>query len=266
MVSQQASKANDVNGISSHAGDVASGSGFGKEPKVVNMRNPCGRKLKIGTWNVRTMMREGKLENVKGEMKRNGINILGLSEVRWKGDGDFMSDDVRIIYAGGKESQRGVAILLDSEMAKRVMTVVQRNDRLLMVKLQAEPMDIIIMQVYMPTSDHEDSEVDDVYEQLEEMMDEQKGKDYMVVMGDWNAEVGEGRDENEIGEFGLGRRNDRGQKLVEFCKRRKLMAANTWCEQHRRRRYTWKQPGDKRRYQLDYIIVRQSMKNRIATV
>jgi len=54
----------------------------------------------------------------KCKERQNRINILGLGEVRWKGDGDFMSDDIRIVYAGRKESQRGVAILLDAEVAK----------------------------------------------------------------------------------------------------------------------------------------------------
>ncbi len=70
----------------------------------------------MGTWNLCTMMRGGKIENVKKEMKRYGINVLGLSEVRWKDASDFMSDDTRVIYSGGKEGQRGVAIVLDNEI------------------------------------------------------------------------------------------------------------------------------------------------------
>ena len=58
---------------------------------------------KVGTWNIRSMMQKGKLENVKREMKRYGLNVLGLSEVRWKESGDFMSDDVRVIYSGGQQ-------------------------------------------------------------------------------------------------------------------------------------------------------------------
>src|ERR1043165_7041376 len=92
--------------------------------------------------------------------------------------------------------------------------------------------------------------------QLEELMDNHKGNDYTVIMGHWNAVVGEGRDQDEIGEFGLGRRNERGERLVEFCSQRKLMAANTWFEHEKRRWYTWKQPGDTARYQLDYILVK----------
>jgi hypothetical protein len=74
--------------------------------------------LRIGTWNVRTMMRRGKLQNLKREMERMSINVLGLSEVRWKDTGDFMSDRWRVVYSGGQESQRGVAMIMDEEVGR----------------------------------------------------------------------------------------------------------------------------------------------------
>lgn len=219
--------------------------------------------MKIGTWNARTMLSKGKLENVKREMERNMINVMGLSEVRWQGNGDFYSDKYRVIYAGGKESQRGVALVLDEETAKRVTEVIERNDRIMIVKLQSEPVNTAIIQVYMPTSAHDEQEVDDMYEEIEIMMNQLKGNDNLVVMGDWNAVVGEGQEGAEVGQFGLGTRNDRGEKLVEFCRRNKLMIANTWFQHAKRRRYTWKMPGDRGRYQIDYILVRQRYRNAV---
>ena len=100
----------------SSAPGVASGMGNDRVPRVVIPRNPCRTKpraIRIGTWNVRTMMKSGKLENIKREMRRNRLDILGLSEVRWKEGGDFESEEFTVCYAGGKESQRGVAIVLD---------------------------------------------------------------------------------------------------------------------------------------------------------
>jgi endonuclease/exonuclease/phosphatase family metal-dependent hydrolase len=217
----------------------------------------------MGTWNVRTLLKKGKLENIKREMKRMGLGVLGLSEVRWKGCGDFVSDGMRIIYAGGSESQRGVALILDNEIAKRVNKVVQHSDRLLLVKVSAEPVDLVVVQVYMPTSAEDDIEVEKIYEELEELIDKEKGNDYLVVMGDFNAVVGEGRDEQEIGSFGLGKRNERGQALLEFCRRKKFVVTNTWFKHEKRRRYTWIKPGDTGRFQLDYILVRQRFRNSV---
>jgi hypothetical protein len=209
------------------------------------------------------MNREGKLENVRREMIRHEINILGLSEVRWKGEGDFENQGVRVIYCGGKESQRGVAILFESETAKRVSDVVYHSDRLLLVRVKAEPVDMVIIQIYMPTTENDDEKIDKMYDQLEELIDKQKGTDSVIIMGDWNAVVGEERDGKEVGEFGLGKRNDRGEQLVDFCRRYKMMTANTWFKQEKRRRYTWKKPGDSGRYQIDYLLVRQRYRNSV---
>ena len=76
-----------------------------------------------------------------------------------------------------------------------------------------------------------------------------------------NAVVGEGKEDRVVGKFGLGKRNDRGERLIEFCKRQNLVITNTWFEQEKRRRFTWKSQGDLRRYQIDYILVRQRYRN-----
>ena len=131
-------------------------------------------------------------------MRRHKLGILGLSEVRWKEGEDFESEEFRVCYAGGKESQRGVAIILDKEMAKRVLKVDMISDRIISVKIQADPVDLMIIQVYMPTSAHEEDEVNEIDDRIEELVAKEKAKDYVVIMGDWNAVVGEGREGKEI--------------------------------------------------------------------
>jgi len=177
-----------------------------------------GEEVRIGCWNIRTMNGARKLENVKREMKRYGLGVLGLSETHWKDQRDYLSDDIRIISSGGEDRARGVAVLLDKEWARRVTVVEQKSDRLMMIKLKNEPTDIVIVQVYMPTSACEDVEIEKMYEQIEDIVDQQKGTDYVIAMGDWNAVVGEGREGNEFGPFGLGTRNERGERLIKFCK------------------------------------------------
>jgi len=75
-----------------------------------------------------------------------------------------------------------------------------------------------------------------------------------MIMGDWNAVVGECKEDKCIGHYGLGWQNDRGKKLVEFCKRRKLYVANTWFCHDKCRRYTWKSPADRGRFQIERPI------------
>ena len=113
----------------------------------------------------------------------------------------------------------------------------------------------------MPTTDHGDEEIEKFYDQLEEILRRQKGTDYVVVMGDMNAVVGEGREGSVVEEFGLGKRNERGERLIEFCNSNKMMVTNTWFQQEKRRRYTWKNPGARKRFQIDYILVKQRYRN-----
>ena len=269
MTSPTRNNANNVNDAPGHQlGSVAFGRRGSKASSVVNQQKPCNSEkgktpLRIGTWNVRTMLRPGKLANVISEMKRGKLNVLGLSEMRWKESGDFSSEGVRIIYAGGNESQRGVALLLDEETAKCAISTEVHEDSVVMVRIQAQPTNIVVLQVYMPTSPHSDEEVEAVYEKLEQLSQNVKGTEYLIVMGDWNAVVGEQKEENCVGEFGLGKRNDRGQRLIEFCKQQKMVVTNTYFKQEKRRRYTWKAPGDTERYQLDYIMVRQRYRNSV---
>jgi endonuclease/exonuclease/phosphatase family metal-dependent hydrolase len=116
----------------------------------------------------------------------------------------------------------------------------------------------------MPTSNSNDSQVEEVYEQMEKAIETIKGEENLIIMGDWNAIVGEGkRERNIMGKYGLGKRNDRGDRLVEFCAKHDLIITNTSFDHHPRRRYTWKMPGDVGRYQIDFIMVRNRFKNQV---
>src|SRR6476469_9680538 len=219
--------------------------------------------IRVGTWNVRTMNAMGKLENVKEEMQRNRLSIMDVSEVRWKDGGDFVSNGYRVMYAGGPTCQRGVADITEAKVAERVTEIDRFGDRIMEVKVNANPVDMVIVQAYLPTTDYEDEEVEKLYDQLEEILGKQKGTDNVIVMGDFNAAVGEGKEDRVVGKYGLGKRNDKGESLIEFCKSQNLVITNTWFEQEKRRRYTWKSPGDLRRYQIDYILVQQRYRNSV---
>src|SRR6476619_416476 len=193
-------------------------------------------KIRVGTWNVRTMNAMGKLENVKEEMRRNRLSSVGLSDVRRNHVGNFVSDGFRVMYAGGPTCQRRVAVIAEAKVAERVTEIDRFGDRLMVVKVKADPVDMVIVQAYLPTTDYEDEEVEKLYDQLEEILGKQKGTDNIIVMGDFNAVVGEGRKDRVVGKFGLGKRNDRGERLIEFCKSQKLVITNTWFEQEKKKK------------------------------
>jgi len=137
-----------------------SGRGAIRDSQVVNMRNPYGGVLKIGTWNVRNMPQPEKIENIKMEMERYMISIFALTETRGKENGDITTDGYRLIYSGGSQCQRGVGIILNKQAAENAKNaeVDTLSDRLLIVRLAAVPVDLNIIVVYMPTSAYEDQD------------------------------------------------------------------------------------------------------------
>ena len=106
----------------------------------------------IGTWNVRSM-NQGKLEVVKQEMAGVNVNILGISELKWTGMGEFNSDDHFIYYCGQESLRRnGVAIIVNKKVQNAVLGYNLKNHRMISIRLQGKPFTITVIQVYAPTS------------------------------------------------------------------------------------------------------------------
>ncbi|XP_025419604.1 craniofacial development protein 2-like [Sipha flava] len=115
----------------------------------------------------------------------------------------------------------------------------------------------------MPTSKANDEEVEEVYAGIEELMKHTKPHDNVIIMGDFNAIVGESGEGREVGDFGLGKRNARGERVVEFCRENGMIITNTRFQNPKRRIYTWKMPGDIARYQINYILIKNRFKNQM---
>jgi hypothetical protein len=131
------------------------------------------------------------------------------------------------------------------------------NDRLIAVKLNAEPINVLIVLVYMPASDYENEEVEELYDTIEDIQEEDGKVTNTITMGDWNSVVGDKSNGNICGPYGLGNRNKRDQMLIDFCGRAGFVITNVCFKKPKRRLYALIAPGDQRRYQLDYILVKQ---------
>ena len=94
---------------------------------------------------------------------------MGISEVRWRDGGDFVSDGHRVMYAGGPRCQRGVAVIAEANVAERVTEIDRFGDRIMMVKVKTDPVDMVIVQAYLPTTDYKDEVMEKLYDQLEEI-------------------------------------------------------------------------------------------------
>ena len=96
------------------------------------------------------------------------------------------------------------------------------------VLLQGKPLNITVIQVYAPTSNAEEAEVEQFYEDLRDLLELTPQKDVLFIIMDWNAKVGSHETPGVTGKFGLGVRNDAGQRLIEFCQENALVRANTF--------------------------------------
>ena len=113
---------------------------------------------------------------------------------------------------------------------------------------------IMVIQVYAPTSNAGEAEVEWFYEDLQDLLELTPKKDVLFIIGDWNAKVGSQETSGVTGKFGLGVQNEAGQRLIEFCQENALVIANTLFQQQKRRLYTWTSPDGRHRNQIDYIL------------
>ena len=107
------------------------------------------------------------------------------------------------------------------------------------VHFQGKPFNITVIQVYAPTSNAEEAEVERFYEDLQALLELTPKKDVLFIIGDWNAKLGSQETPGVTGRFGLEIRNEGGQRLIEFCQENALVIKNTLFQQHKRRLYTW---------------------------
>ena len=166
-----------------------------------------------------------------------------------------------MIYSGGGKHRNGVGIVMKNSVAKSMMGFWAISDRVIMMKLEAKPFNINVMQVYAPTQNHDGEEIEKFYQEIQNGIKYAKSDEVICIMGDMNAIVGDERYQNIVGMHGLGRRNERGERLIQFCQENKLIIANTWFQQPVRKLYTWKSPGGISRNQIDYIMFNKRFRN-----
>ena len=136
-------------------------------------------------------MNQGKLEVVKQEMARVKVYILGISELKLTGMGEFNSDDHYIYYCRQESLRRnGLAIMVNKRVRNAVLGCNLKNDRIISVHFQGKPFNIKVTQVYAPTSNAEEAEVEWFYEDLQDLLELTPKKDVLFIIGDWNAKVG----------------------------------------------------------------------------
>ena len=122
---------------------------------------------------------------------------------------------------------------------------------MIFVSFQDKPFNITVIQVYAPTSNAEEAEVEQFYEDLQDFLGLTPIKVVLFLGGDWNEKVGSQEMPGVTGKFGLGVQNEAGQRLTKFCQENALVIANTLFQKHKRKLYTWTSPDGQHRNQID---------------
>ena len=156
------------------------------------------------------------------------IDILGISELKWAGTGEFNSDDHYMYYYVQESLRRnGVTLIVKKRVRTAGFGCNLKNDRMISVHFQSKAFNIRVIQIDAPTSNAEEAEVERFYEDLQDLLEVTPKKDVLFIIGDWNTKVGNQEIPGVTGKFGLGVQNEAGQKLTECCQDNALVIANT---------------------------------------
>ncbi|XP_044757746.1 craniofacial development protein 2-like [Coccinella septempunctata] len=195
--------------------------------RKANLRKPLG----IGTGNVRSLFEAGKQANLTQEMNRLKLDILGVAETWWPDAGECEVQNGVFFYSGNSDSNTGKVI-----------------------------------QVYAPTADSTEHELKK-FDEVQELLRLTKKQDVNIILGDFNAKIGNVQFEEIVGPYGLGETNERGDRLLQFCQEESMTTTNTFFQLHSRRLYTWKSPADRPhnviRNQIDFILINRRFSSTI---
>ena len=188
-------------------------------------------------------MNHGKLEEVKQEMARVMVDILGVSDLKWTEMGEFNSDDYYICWSGQESLRRsGVALIVNKRVQNTVLGCNLKNDRMISVHFQGKPFHITVIQVYAPTSNAEEAEVERFYEDLQNLLELTPPKRCPFHYRGLECKTRSQELPGVTVIFCLGIQNEARLRLIEFCQENTLVVANTLFQQHKRQLYTWTSP------------------------
>ncbi|ESO04124.1 hypothetical protein HELRODRAFT_79566, partial [Helobdella robusta] len=212
--------------------------------------------LIVGVWNVRSLWQTGAYALMKKELERFRYDVVGLCEVRWTGGGEM--EEGKILWSGTeREHVYGVGMVIGEKARKALLEYNPVNERMVYARFKGYPRDIDVVVAYAPTMNHSDAEIEAFYDQLEQTLNVLPKKDVKIITGDWNAKIG--RDnigfEEVMGKYGIGNRNNRGERLLEFAKDQKMYITNT--KTQNRKKWTLESPDGKTTNMIDLILIEQ---------
>lgn len=229
--------------------------------------------LRIGTWNVRTLYQDGKIEQACAVLKKYNMALMGMCEVRWNECGQKHTPEGYAFYWSGMPNkddihQYGVGILVNAELKNAIIDYKCVNERIMTMRFKGRQRNVSIIQCYAPTEDSDVNNKDAFYDQLNATLLETPENDFKILMGDFNAKVGNDNTDLQhvIGKYGIGQMNDNGQRLVELCGINELKIGGTLFPHKGIHKITWVSPDSNTENQIDHICVSAKWSNSLCDV
>ena len=238
--------------------------------------------LKLGTWNVRTMLTgiSDDLESIQdlrktaiinNELCRLNVDIAALQETRLAEAASLKEKDYTFFWQGkAKDEKRehGVGFAVKNSLLKMVEPPINGSERILTMRLNTTSCPYTLISVYAPTNMASSEVKDEFYDSLSATFQKLPPKDQVIFLGDFNARVGCDYEAWPacLGKFNIGKVNDNGQRLLEFCSKFQLCVANSFFETKPQHKVSWRHPRSKHWHQLDLVLVRRTNLNSIKVV
>jgi endonuclease/exonuclease/phosphatase family metal-dependent hydrolase len=215
--------------------------------------------VKIATWNVKTMLQAGKMNEIADEMMKYKLEIIALQEVRWQGRGRIDKKEFSMLYSGTEQRSGlyGTGFMIQNKVRKCLMEFEPINERICRIRLKGKFRNISLLSVHAPTEERSDEEKESFYERLEETYGKIPKYDMKIILGDFNAKIGKEECIKEVaGRFTLHKETSKnGWYLVDYVTRNGMKIRSTQFDHKKIHLGTWKVPGSELVNQIDHVLV-----------
>ena len=231
--------------------------------------------ITIGTWNVRTMFEAGKAAQVAAEMRNYKISILGISEARWTDSGQKrLASGELLLYSGHEEENgphtQGVAFMLSKAAQGALIGWEAHGPRFITATFRTNKrrINMNLIQCYAPTNDSEDHTKEEFYSRLQSIIQGFPRRDITLLIGDFNAKVGEDNTgyEEIMGREGLGEMNDNGERFADLCAANSLVIGGSVFAHRRIHKVTWLSPDLSTGNQIDHVCITKKFRRSLQDV
>lgn len=210
-----------------------------------------------------------KVEELEVTLASVAVGICGISETRWTGSGEFVSNNGNsIIYCGppNNTGQHGVGIFISKEQRRCLLNWEAHSERIIMARFRGKQNNILVINCYAPTDEATLDAKELFYEQLTASFRKVHQQEVTVLIGDFNAQVGQVASQ-ATGMYGLNSRTtDNGRRLVEFCTEEDLVIGGTLFPHKDIHKYTWTSPDGRTRTQIDHICISRKWRTSLQDV